>query len=511
MRRRTLVLGLSVGVGVFALLPPVSAQVDYGPPPDLGAESGGASPGFFGFSRIETVAQGQMGTGYFFAVGDEVNRIVGARVEIVGPPTNSRSTAAFIQRGIGATYVYGVAGGPGGTSGALPDPPPGEAPAYWPTDPHESTFEGPVTAALDGSDGRDPRTVDGRFHATATEDAEGLADAAVTRVEVPGYFTVERGSVISRSTPVPAGVEAESVSVLQGLTVGPLTVDTMISRAYGFVPSAEGEPRAVASTVVEGATVGKVPVRITDSGVVVADQSNPGLQEQVKATLAQAGMKDVRLLPSLSVPEENGERVTARAGTLEVVHRDEEFGAGAQGFKGGGFAVGGAEVRVVGKRCDPPCVSSPGETEAPGLSFEPPTPADGSTEPSSAEYSLPALPAEGLPGGDLLAGSVDGGLALDQETGVAFLDPTGAFPPGGTLTLSSDATPEVPFTTVSGQATAPAALAQPVSTQAALAAASGIGAANEFRRIFLALAGAVGVVVVARGLIGAPLTRKAQP
>ena len=94
---------------------------------------------------------------------------------------NARTVAAFIQRGVGATYVYGVAGGPGGTSGALPDPPPGEAPGYYPTDPHESTSQGPVTAVVNGGEAR---TVDGRFHSQAKE-KDGAANAVTPTPLIP--------------------------------------------------------------------------------------------------------------------------------------------------------------------------------------------------------------------------------------------------------------------------------------------------------------------------------------
>ena len=508
MRHRYL-LSLVVTAGILAALPSAAAQVDDGGPSldggGLSGDFGGGPAGFFGFSRIQSVAQGQLGTGYFFAIGDEVNRVVGARAEMAGPPINTRSTAAFIQRGVGATYVYGVAGGPGGTSGALPDPPPGEAPAYWPTEPNESTFEGPVTAALDGSDGRDPRTVDGRFHASATEQAAALADAAVTRVQVPGYFAAEGGSVVSRSSPVPTGFEAESVSVVNGLVIGPLRIETLVSRAYGFVPSLPGEPKAVASTVVEGATVGKVPVKITDNGVVAADQTSPDVQAQVQEALKGAGISDVRLLGSLSKPDQDGQQVSAEAGTLQVVRNDHELGnQNPQGFRGGGFAIGGAEVTVTGTRCEPACAGPPGESDAPGLSFESPSPASS----TSADSAFAEPPVEDFAGADSAIGALDpaaepsipAGSGPDAAT-AGFVDPTGGFP-AGSVTATTDTTPEVPFTTAAGSATT-APPVQPPSRQAILAAVSGYGAANSFRHIFLALAGALAVVSVLGAVVRA--------
>jgi hypothetical protein len=377
--KRTLLVGTGLAVALLTLLPPA------------GAEDAG---GFFGFQRLATTAQGQVATGYFFAIGDEVNRLVGARTEIDGPPLNSRVTAAFVQRGIGATYVYGVAGGPGGGSGALPDPPPGEAPAYYPTDPHETTVTGPVTAVVDGGPAR---TFDGRFHARADDAAAGRAEAAVTRLEVPGYFTVAQAAVTSRGGPVSDGVDAESVSILRGLAVGPLHIESLTSRAYGFVSSMPGDPKGEASTVVEGATVGKVPVMITDHGVVVADKTDPAAEPQVRAALAQAGMSDVRLLNSLASPSDNRQEVTAQAGGLAIVHNDSKFGAqNPQGFRGGGFALGGAEVTVSGQRCDPACASPSGAGEAPGLSFAPPAPA-GAHEASTPPVTTTA-PVMGPPG-----------------------------------------------------------------------------------------------------------------
>ncbi|MDQ1497203.1 MAG: hypothetical protein QOI86_543 [Actinomycetota bacterium] len=497
-------LGLSLTAGLLLWTPAVAAEDSAGPPSDVGADTGVAPAGFYGFSTLETMAQSQLATGYFFAIGDEVNRLVGARSEIVGPPVSSRVVAAFVQRGTGAVYVYGVAGGPGGTSGALPDPPPGEAPAYYPPEPHESTFAGPVTTALQGPQAR---TVDGRFHARADEKAPtGLADAAVTRVELPGYLAVEQGTAISRSEPVAGGMEAESVSVLHGVTVGPLQIETMVSRAYGFVPSVEGEPKAVATTVVDGATVGKIPVKITDAGIVVADQKNPGLQAQVQAALTQAGLSDIRLLGSLAAPGGDHQRVTAQAGTLQVIHRDPKMGASnPQGFQGGGFSVGGAEVSVVGRRCQPACASAPGDSSSPGLGLDP-----SPTDPTSTATESPSPGAS--PVGDQVTAPpsqsrAEGGE--ERESLAAALDPAlaSAATNSEAATVTTDVTPKA-TTSRHGRA---GVASRRVPAGATLAAnALNAGEANDVRRLFLALTGAVGVIVILRTVLWGARRKEGQ-
>ncbi|HKN38157.1 MAG TPA: hypothetical protein VJ456_03495 [Acidimicrobiia bacterium] len=473
--RRTLLVAAGLALSVLAVLPPA------------GAEDAG---GFFGFQRLATTAQGQVATGYFFAIGDEVNRIVGARTEIDGPPLNSRVVAAFIQRGIGATYVYGVAGGPGGGSGALPDPPPGEAPAYYPTDPHETTVTGPVTAVADGGSAR---TFDGRFHAKADDGAVGRAEAAVTRLEVPGYFTVAQAAITSRGGPTADGVDGEAVSILRGVTVGPLHIDSLSSRAYGFVSSLPGDPKGEASTVVEGATVGKVPVMITDHGVVVNDKTDPSAEQQVRAALAQAGLSDVRLLQSLARPSDNREEVTAQAGGLAVVHNDPKFGAqNPQGFRGGGFALGGAEVNVSAQRCDPACTSPSGAGEAPGLSFAPPGAAPSSSpspSPSPSPASASAGSSQAAPAAT--ASEVLSPVPSDRATFTQALTPV----PGAT---PSSAPPERHLLPVP---TAPRARPALRAALAAAGATAG-GEAGDLARIFVALGATLMVVVTARGALG---------
>ncbi|MDQ3947337.1 MAG: hypothetical protein M3357_19700, partial [Actinomycetota bacterium] len=325
------------------------AADEVGGPPEAQARA------FPGFTLVETFAQGQMATGYFFAVGDEENRLVGAVSTVNGPPAGSANLAAFVQRGVAASYMYGLAGGGGpGQAGILPQPPPGEAGAFFPAEPQEATWQGPVTAGSGG-----PNVVDGRFHAKATQEPTGVADAAVSAVEIPGYMSAEQAVVVSHTEPAADGVAAESVSVVRGLTIGPLRVESLVSRAYGLVPATPGEPKGVATTVLAGVTVNGTPVQVTDQGVIVGDEPQPGAQSQVNAALAQAGFSEISLTASSAAPGDNNESVRAMAGTLRVVHRDRDFGAqNPQGFSGGGFSVGGAEVSLLGRRCAPDCPDS---------------------------------------------------------------------------------------------------------------------------------------------------------
>src|SRR5207302_10297335 len=92
MRRRMLLVP-AVILGFFAVLPPV------------GAEEAGGVPGF---TAVATHAQGQAATGYFFNVGNEENRLVGALSEIGTPPSTSTNVAALVQRGAAASVVDGM-------------------------------------------------------------------------------------------------------------------------------------------------------------------------------------------------------------------------------------------------------------------------------------------------------------------------------------------------------------------------------------------------------------------
>jgi hypothetical protein len=376
-------------LGLLAFLPPVAAEESV----------------VTGFTGIQTHAQGQAATGYFFAVGEEENRLVGALSEINNPPAGSKNIAAFIQRGVAATYTYGLIGGGGpGQNGKLPDPPPGEAGAFYPANPQEASFSGPVTTGANGP------VVDGRFHAKASDTPTGRADAAVTSVEVPGQLAIGQVVVVSHTEPSEGGITAESSSVLHGITVGPLHIESMVSRAYGFVSAAPGAPKGIASTVVEGATVNGTPVQLTDKGVVVGDKAAPGVQDQVNAALSQAGFADVRLMPSLAGPGDNDESVQAVTGSLRVVHRDQKFGASnPQGFSGGGFSVGGAEVRVLGHRCAPACVGAGGELAPaePGLAVPVDQPGPAAAAPQVAAGVAPPSVAA-TPAPDVTSTSPDG-------------------------------------------------------------------------------------------------------
>lgn len=355
--RRLFIMAVAVPLALLALLPSVEAQ-ELGPPPEVGGGGSGAgADGFHGFDGFETHAQGQVATltGFLNAFRED-NSIVGAVSEINGPPANARNIAALVLRGKGATFVYGVLGGQGGGRGTLPDPPPGEANAFHPTGPYDMTWTGPVTGL--GL----PQVVDSRFNAKATDKPTGRAEGAVTALQSPGYFKVGQATALSRTEPAEGGVEAEAVSVLHEVEVGPLTIQNVVSRAYAFVPTS-GEPKGIATTVVEGAKIGETPVQITDKGIVVAENVNPLQQEQVNKAMADAGYPEVRLLPSAAKANEDGSSVNTFAGTLSFVKHDEAFGASnPQGFSGGGFSIGGAEAFVVTRRCSPDCGGGSGDS-----------------------------------------------------------------------------------------------------------------------------------------------------
>ena len=408
--RRLMLLAAVVPMALLTYLPRVEAGAELGPPADASGGGGGGEGGFHGFASFDTHAQGQIVTltGYLGQFRED-NSLVGSVSEINGPPANSRNIAAFFERGRGATFVYGVIGGPGGARGTLPDPPPGEANAYFPTDPPEMTWSGPVTGA------GFPQVVDSRFHAKATDVPTGRAEGAVTALSDPGYFTVGQASVVSHTEPVEGGVAAEGVSVVHQLQVGPLLIQNIVSRAYAFVPTS-GDPKGIATTVIDGAKVGETPVQITDKGIVVADKTNPLGQEKVNKAMADAGYPDVRLVPSVAKNGDDGSSVDAAAGTLEFVKHDDKFGASnPQGFSGGGFSIGGANAEVSSRRCSPDC---PGGSESGGASSDTgngPLPSNGtasespSPTPSSAagssDYGSYGSPSSGT--GSSAAGTTD--------------------------------------------------------------------------------------------------------
>ncbi len=356
--RRLFIMAVAVPMALLALLPSVEAQ-ELGPPPEAGGSGGSGAEGFHGFQGFDTHAQAQVATltGYLNAFRED-NSIVGAVSEVNGPPVSSRNITALVFRGKGATFVYGVIGGQGGGRGTLPDPPPGEANAFYPSGPFEGTWTGPITGL------GVPQVVDSRFHAVATETPTGRTEGAVTALNNPGYFTVGQATVVAHTEPVEGGVAAESVSVVHQFEAGPLLIQNIVSRAYAYVPTS-GEPEGIATTVVEGATVGGTPVQITDKGVVVAENKNPLQQEQVNKALADAGFEQVRLLPSVAQPNEDGSSVNTAAGTLEFVKKDEAFGASnPQGFSGGGFSIGGADAFVNTRRCSPDCGGGSGGSDS---------------------------------------------------------------------------------------------------------------------------------------------------
>ncbi|HEY2706142.1 MAG TPA: hypothetical protein VGL20_20870 [Candidatus Dormibacteraeota bacterium] len=461
--RRPMLAVSAVVLGVVGLLHPVVADE-------------GVPSVFPGFTAVDAHAQGQLATGYLFAVGDEMTRVVGAEVEINGPPPGSQSTAAFIQRGAGGTYVYGVAGGGGnGKGGALPEPPPGEADAFFPANPQQSAWEGPLTGTAK------TQVVDGRFTSRATATPNARADAAVTQVIVPGALTVEHAVVDSHSEPADEGVVAESVSVLHGLTVGPLHIESLASRAYAFIAALPSPPRGLARTVVEGATVNGTPVQVTDQGLVAGDKASPNAQAQVNEAMAKAGFPQVRLTSSSVAPGDDGS-VHAVTGVLQVIHRDPKLGTqNPQGFEGGGFSVGGAEVSVLASRCAPSCggpldLSAPPVAHGAGpVAFDAGPPGRGDSS-STGSSSTTALIPTGQPPAP----------AIDPST------PTTPLPPAG----DSAAPP-------STAAAPPGSPQAPAAPRTATLAATQLTPADAgwMRDAYLAIAAAVLTVLLAGTLL----------
>jgi hypothetical protein len=414
--RRRMLLAAGVPMALLAFLPAVEAGAELAPPAEVG---GGGADGFHGFAGFDTHAKGQIYTltGFLNAFRED-NSVVGAVSEINGPPATSRNIAAFFLRGQGATFVYGVIGGPGGARGTLPDPPPGEANAFYPTDdpPYEMTWTGPITGL--GL----PQVVDSRFHAKASDVPTGRADGAVTAVVNPGYFTIGQATVVSHTEPAEGGVVAESVSVVHQLQVGPLLIQNIVSRAYAFVPTS-GDPKGIATTVVEGAKVGETPVQITDKGIVVADKVSPLNQEQVNKAMADAGYPQVRLLPSIAKAGEDGSSVSTAAGTLEFIKHDEAFGASnPQGFSGGGFSIGGAEAFVNTRRCETECGGGGSSSDvAGGDTGSAPLSEGTSSESTTGSDSLSSESSDVTAGG-----SGDAGGYGASSTGTLTTDTSGA-------------------------------------------------------------------------------------
>jgi hypothetical protein len=495
-----------VPLALLALLPPVAAD-ELGPPAPAGDDAGG----FHGFGSFDTHSQAQIATltGFLNAFRED-NSLVGTQSEINGPPANSRNVAAFFERGRGATFVYGVIGGPGGARGTLPDPPPGEANAFYPTGPFELTWSGPITGA------GFPQVVDSRFHAKATDVPTGRADGAVTALTDPGYFTIGQATAVSHTEPAEDGVAAEAVSVVHQLQVGPLLIQNIVSRAYAFVP-ASGDPKGIATTVIDGAKVGDTPVQITDKGIVVADKANPLGQEKVNKAMADAGYPQVRLLPSVAQPSNDGASVSSTAGTLEFVKQDEKFGASnPQGFSGGGFSIGGAEAAISSHRCAPDCGGGAGGVSSGSGTGNGPLPGNG---PSSAGgASTEPTPSTAAGGSDLSSSGTGSSATFTTDTSGAGLGSgssgssgSGAYSPGasGGLSLptgggadSSSTTAVTPPSqgTSSGSGES-AAAAVPVRQQAAVAVTElGPKTAEWVRDLYLMAALALGIIFVGQRL-----------
>jgi len=500
--RRRLLLALVVPMALLAFLPAVEAGAELGPPTD----SGGEANGFHGFEGFDTHALGQVFTltGFLNAFRED-NSLVGALSEINGPPANSRNIAAFFLRGRGATFVYGVIGGPGGARGTLPDPPPGEANAFYPTDdpPYEMTWTGPITGL------GVPQVVDSRFHAKASDIPSGRADGAVTAITNPGYFTIGQATVVSHTEPAEGGVQAESVSVLHELRVGPLLVQNIVSRAYAFVPTS-GDPKGIATTVVDGAKVGDTPVQITDKGIVVADKTNPLNQEQVNKAMADAGYPQVRLIPSIAKADSDGSGVSSTAGTLEFVKQDEKFGASnPQGFSGGGFSIGGAEAIVSTRRCPSGCGGGGGGSSdivgsGPGSA---PVSQDSSYgSPSGSESSSETPPAVTAGGSSNLGGynANTAGTVATDNTGSGLGSSTasiggsgGEFASGATGAGSGSTTAVLP---PSGQVSTPGAGVSVQQQQAAAYTELGPKSAEWLRDLYLMAGLALGIIFVGQRL-----------
>ena len=429
--RRLMFMAAAVPLALLTLLPAVQAGADLGPPAEAG---GGGADGFHGFAGFDTHAQGQVATltGFLNAFRED-NSLVGALSEINGPPANSRNIAAFFQRGKGATFVYGVIGGPGGARGTLPDPPPGEANAFYPTDdpPYEMTWSGPITGA------GIPQVVDSRFHAKASDVPTGRAEGAITALTDPGYFSIGQATVVSHTEPAEGGVLAESVSVVHQLQVGPLLVQNIVSRAYAFVPTS-GDPKGIATTVIDGAKVGDTPVQITDKGIVVADKTNPLQQDQVNKKMAESGYPEVQLIPSVAKVGDDGSSVTATTGTLSFVKQDEKFGASnPQGFSGGGFSIGGAEAVVSTRRCSTECGGGGSSSDIVGGGTDnAPLPGGSSSSESTPPSGSDSQSYDTTPSASTAAGTTDSGGYGASSASTLTTDSSGAGL-GGSTNLST--------------------------------------------------------------------------
>lgn len=304
------------------------------------------------FDAFAIDAQSQAATTYLYAAGDEENRIAGALAK-VDKPENVNVIAAAYQRGFVAGYIYGSTlggsqtAGSGGT-GLFPEPPPGEADALAPGDKTESSWDGPVTAGSQGA------VVDGRAHAKTADGPSGLGEFAFNHIAIPGQFSVEDGSSLARGGPRTGGLEAEGTSVLHGISIagGVISIRSLYSRALATLPAKAGATAIGAgTTVVDGATVGGLPVEITSAGIRASDQNQGAdqkaqLAQQIRQALAGAHIEDIRLLEA-STSRARGGALTVDAGMLVIKYRDSGVAAAnPEGFGGGGLGLGGAKVSL---------------------------------------------------------------------------------------------------------------------------------------------------------------------
>jgi len=306
-----------------------------------------SSPSPFSFYDVTAEAQG--GANYFYAIGEEVNRFGSARVE--AETSNVNSIAALFHRGLVAGYTYGATlgkGGAGGT-GLAPDPPPGEIQGRYPAEPNEVSWQGPITTAANGA------VIDGKEHVKSIETG-GLADIVLQAIDVPGQLTVRGGTLSSKGGLMAAGVEADSVSVLYGVTIGGVVqIEELTSKAHGLIAPGSDKPTGEGSTVAEGVTINGTPVRITGTGLEAAGQGQGGqqkgqLSDNVRKALAAANIEDIRLAETTLIPGSDGQSMIVRSGGLRVIYRNNTVrDATPQAIAGGGFEVGGAAISVAAK------------------------------------------------------------------------------------------------------------------------------------------------------------------
>jgi len=358
------------------------------------ADDASSTPNSDAFDTFDIYAQAQAARGTMFAVGGaegESERLAGAKVEM-SKPTNVFAVAAAFQRGLAAGYTYGAVFGrsAAGGLGVAPEPPPGEAVAIYPGEPNQMTWQGPATQAT-------KTVVDGQSYAKATDVPTGRSGISIQHIDVPGQLTIDHGAIASRGEPSADGLVVESSSVLQDITIGKvLKIDRFISRAYGLIPSASGDAKGEASAVVTGASVNGTPVEITSGGIVVTDGNKPQggeqktqLQKQVTESLAKANIQDVRLDETTVKPGETSTSIQVTASMLRVSYINNELGqSNPQGFRGGGFELGGATINVTASRAAAP--NPTGET-TPDVGASPASGSSGSPAAPST-MSRPALP-----------------------------------------------------------------------------------------------------------------------